>query len=196
MKISRRLILAFALGAFPLYLAIVGALLVRYGARDRAEKADAIIVFGARVHAGGRASPILRARTRRAFELWERGLAPKIVCTGGGGDFAPAEAIVSRKLLESWGVPQSAILVDDKSVSTRENARNAAALLPRGARVIAVSEPFHLWRCARDCARFSLAPFPSPDVAGWNALRVQSRCFYAAREAVVVTRDFIFDGGE
>ena len=187
----RRLILLLTLAGVPLYLAIVGAFLVRYGAQDRARKADAIVIFGARVNANGQASPILRARTRHAFELWQRGLAPKIVCTGGVGDFPPAEACVSEQLLKNWGVPQSAILVEDRSTSTRENARNAAALLARGARVIAVSEPFHLWRCERECARFSLVAFPSPDTQGWSALRWQSRCYYAAREALIVTRDLI-----
>ncbi|PQV65102.1 DUF218 domain-containing protein [Abditibacterium utsteinense] len=182
-----------AVAVLPLYIVVLGALLVRFGARDHAQKADAIIVFGARVNSNGQASPILRARTRHAFELWKRGLAPLIVCTGGVGDFPPAEALVSRQLLQSWGVPSNAILVDDKSVSTCENARNAAALLPHGARVIAVSEAFHLWRCRRECARFSLVAFPSPETAGWNALRPQSRCFYLGREALVVTRDFLTD---
>ena len=195
MKVStRRTVLAFAVVAVPLYLAVSGAILVRYGAQERAQKAEAIIIFGARVEASGQASPILRARTRHAFELWKQGFAPRIVCTGGVGDFPPAEALVSKQLLQSWGVPASAILVDDKSVSTRQNARNAAALLPRGARVIAVSEAFHLWRCRRDCAKFALIVFTSPDTAGWNALRWQSRCFYATREAIVVTRDLVFDG--
>lgn len=190
---TRRKILVSTVVAVPLYLAVVGAILVRFGAQDRARKADAIIIFGARVNSSGKASPILRARTRHAFELWKQGSAPRIVCTGGVGDFSPAEALISKALLTGWGVPANAILVDDKSVSTRENARNAAALLPRGARVIAVSEAFHLWRCRRDCAKFALVAFTSPDGLGWNALRPQSRCFYAAREAIVVTRDLVFD---
>lgn len=195
MKIpGRRMIITMIFVAMPCYIAVLGATLVRWGAHDRAQKADAIIIFGARVHEGGVASPILRARTRQAFELWARGLAPKIVCTGGVGKDPPAEARVSHSLLRGWGVPESVILIDDKSASTRENARNAAALLPRSARVIAVSEAFHLWRCRRDCAKFSFVAFTSPDTEGWKALRWQSRCFYAAREAIVVTRDLIFDG--
>ncbi len=184
-----RVIFLLIFVALPLYVAVLGAILVRFGSQDRAQNADAIIVFGARVQAGGNASPILRARTRHAYELWKRGLAPKIVCTGGVGTYLPAEAIASRSLLLGWGVPSAAILVDDKSVSTRENARNAAALLPRGSRVIAVSEAFHLWRCRRECAKFSLIAFTSPETGGWNALRWQSRCFYTVREVFAVTRD-------
>lgn len=180
----------FALVLAPLYVAGAGTFLVAWGSRDRAQKADAIVVFGARVAPNGAASPILRARTRHAFALWEKKLAPVIVCTGGVGTYPPAEAVVQKRLLLGWGVPASAVLVDDASTSTRENARNAAQLLPRGARVIAVSEAFHLWRCRRDCARFGLRATTSPETAGGRALSVWGRAFYAAREAVLVTRDF------
>ena len=174
-----------------LLLGCLGLWLHLWGRADRAQSADAIVIFGASVRDGGHASPILRARTRHGFELWQRGLAPKIVCTGGVGTFPPAESEVQKRLLIGWGVPQAAILVDDKSTSTLENARNAASLLPRGARVIAVSEPFHLWRCCRNCSKFGLTAFPSPDIDGWNALRGISKAFYIGREAIVVLRDLV-----
>ncbi|HEX8465361.1 MAG TPA: YdcF family protein [Abditibacterium sp.] len=189
MKTKRRRRIAFLLLLAPLYLATVGAFLVMWGSRDRAQNADAILIFGARVAPSGQASPILRARTRHAFELWQRGLAPKIVCTGGRGTYPPAEAEVQKQLLRGWGVPEEAILVDDESTSTRENARNAASLLPPDSRVIAVSEPFHLWRCRRDCQKVGLVAFPSPEIEGWKALRGVSRAYYALREAILVTRD-------
>lgn len=189
----RRLVLALILGAPLLYGGVVGALLMNWGNQDRARRADAIIIFGAHVQRGGDASPILRARTRHAFELWQRGLAPRIVCTGGVGTWPPAEALVQKRLLEEWGVPTSAISVDALSTSTRENARNAARLLPRGARVIAVSDPFHLWRCGRDGAKFDLRVFTSPETPGWNALQRRTRLAFLAREVIAVSRDVLFD---
>lgn len=174
------------------FVAGIGWSLNQWGKRDRAQRADAIVVFGARVYSGGEASPILHGRTRHAYDLWKRGLAPVIVCTGGIGKYPPAEAVVSRQLLEGWGVPAKAIRIDDKSTSTRENAHNAAALLPPSASVIGVSEPFHLWRCRRDCANYGLKLYTSPETSGWNQLSFHSKVFYCIREAVLVTRDVLF----
>lgn len=190
----RRLYLAlFAALLLPLIgLLGLGIWLERWGRVDRARKADAILIFGAKVRSGGVPSPLLRARTWHAFELWKRGFAPKIVCTGGVGDYPPAESIVQTQLLVGWGVPREDILREERSTSTRENALFAAGLLPRGAKVIAVSDPFHLWRCRRDCTRAGLRASTSPELPGWDELPFQSRLFYCVREAALVTRDAIF----
>lgn len=177
-------------------LAVLGVLMAwlnSYGHRDQAQKADAILIFGASVWPGGMASPVLRFRTRHAYNLWKQGLAPKIVCTGGIGKNPPAEAIVEARLLESWGVPESAIVLEEKSTSTRENARFAAKLLPKNASVIAVSDPYHLWRARRDCQKVGLTAFPSPALENWDQVSVWSKLWMTARESIVVARDLIFD---
>ncbi len=187
-----RTVIALSLLVAPLYGTALSAFLLRFGAADRAQRADAIVIFGAHVQRNGLPSTVLRERTRHAFELWQKGLAPKIVCTGGIGTWPPAEATVERGLLLDWGVPATAILSENTSTSTRENVLNAAALLPRGARVIAVSEAFHLWRCNRDGARVGWQVFPSPETAGWSALERRTRFFILAREVAAVTRDLVF----
>ncbi len=50
------------------------------------------------------------------------------------------------------GVRADAIVVEDRSRSTAENAREVAALLPAGARIWIVTQPFH-GRRARRCFR-------------------------------------------
>ncbi|BCM91571.1 hypothetical protein IAD21_03446 [Abditibacteriota bacterium] len=190
MRLRRLILSLLACLVIPfLSLLMFGVWLERWGRTDRARKSDAIIVFGAKVRSDGSASPLLRARTWHAFELWKRGLAPKIVCTGGVGDYPPAESVVQGKLLLGWGVPASDILRDQKSTSTRENALFAAELLPSSARVIAVSDPFHVWRCRRDCTRAGLRASTSPELPGWDELPLWSRVFYCAREATLVIRD-------
>lgn len=189
----KRLLLAGVLLLAPLlYLAALGWWLNNWGSRDRAQPADAIMIFGSGVRENGTASPTLRVRTRHAFELWKRGLAPVIVCTGGVGAHPPAESRVQEKLLMSWGVPASAILKEEKSTSTWENAMFGAPLLPPGAKVIAVSDPYHLWRCRRNCEQFGLTAYSSPSLANWARLPARSRAFFCAREAILVTRDLVF----
>lgn len=188
----KRLLLAGVLLLAPLlYLGALGWWLGNWGKSDRAQKADAILIFGSGVRENGTASPTLRARTRHAFELWQRGLAPVVVCTGGVGAHPPAESVVQEKLLLGWGVPASAIRKEEKSTSTWENAMFAAPLLSPGASVIAVSDPYHLWRCGRDCAQFGITAYPSPALANWARLPARSRAFFCVREAILVTRDLV-----
>jgi uncharacterized SAM-binding protein YcdF (DUF218 family) len=191
-----RLKLKWALLLVPIFfLGGVMAFLQSYGSRDilstHVEKEfDAIVIFGARVTATGQASPILHARTRLAFELWQQYRCP-IVCTGAIGDHPPAESVVQAKLLEGWGVPKSQILLDQRSTSTRENAQEAAKLLKSGATVLAVSEPFHIYRCLNDLTRAGLKPVPAPEFKGWEALRINAKLFYLLRESIAVCRDAI-----
>ena len=189
----KRLFIAGALLLAPLiYVGALGFWLQSWGNIDRAQKSDAIMIFGSGVRSDGRASPTLRARTRHAYDLWKRGLAPKILCTGGVGAHGPAESVVQEKLLIGWGVPSSAILKEEKSTSTWENAKFAAPLLPQGASVIAVSDPYHLWRCKRNCEAFGLRATTSPATAAWLQLQPRRRAFFCAREAVLVSRDLIY----
>src|ERR1041384_3334344 len=62
--------------------------------RDTARPAAAIVVMGAAQYVG-RPSPVLRARLDHAIALWKKGLAPRIIFTGGFGDHdTPSEAAV------------------------------------------------------------------------------------------------------
>ena len=109
---------------------------------------EAIIVAGCSVYPDGRPSPALEWRVRKAVDLWRGRIAPKIVFTGGVGQFPPAEAEASARLAESLGVPRAAMVLEDQSASTLENARNAAARIqnPRKARVLLVTDAYHLFR--------------------------------------------------
>ena len=68
--------------------------------------ADVIVVLGGGSH----------ERPLRAAELFKQGAAPRIIITGEGDDQ------INRQLLLAAGVPASAIQVEGKSTTTRENA--------------------------------------------------------------------------
>src|SRR3989442_1606353 len=78
------------------------------GAHDEARSADAIAVLGAAQY-NGRPSPVFRARLDHAATLYQRGLAPVILVTGGGGSGdTRSEADVGRRHLLKAGLPQGA----------------------------------------------------------------------------------------
>ncbi|MGZ8412927.1 MAG: YdcF family protein [Gemmatirosa sp.] len=109
----------------------IGALVAVVAAanRDAAQPATAIIVLGAAQY-DGRPSPVLRARLDHAVALWRRGLAPRLIVTGGrrAGD-RTSEAATSRRYAVQHGVPDSAILLESEGRTTAESMRAAAALL-------------------------------------------------------------------
>jgi len=79
-----RLIVALLVFALAIWMSFVVAI-VDSGRRDEAQHADAIVVLGAAQYEG-KPSPVLKARLDHAAELWARGLAPRMIVTGGRGD--------------------------------------------------------------------------------------------------------------
>jgi uncharacterized SAM-binding protein YcdF (DUF218 family) len=137
---------------------------IAWGSRDRAKVSDAIVVLGAAQY-WGKPSPVLRARLDHAVELWRRGMAPRIVLTGGVGvGDTTSEAAVSRKYVIGEGIPDSAILLETTGRTTRESLRSVAVMLQsRDSRsVILVSDPFHMLRLDILARRFGLVPYTSP----------------------------------
>jgi uncharacterized SAM-binding protein YcdF (DUF218 family) len=125
---------------------------------------DAIVVLGARVHAGGVPSGALVARVERAVELFHEGRAEKIVFSGGVGAHPPAEAEVACTLAVSLGVPRDACLLEAQSRNTYENARFCAPILRGGGfeRVWLVTDPFHCYRARQHFWRLGIDVVPVP----------------------------------
>jgi len=101
-------------------------------------------------------------RTVYAALIWREGGWRQVVVTGGG-QLAPG----MRDFLVQYGVPPSAILVENASTSTRENAIYTARLL-RGAPGIKVlvTSDYHMYRAIRTFRRAGLdvQPRPIPDM--------------------------------
>jgi uncharacterized SAM-binding protein YcdF (DUF218 family) len=111
--------------------------------------ADAIVVLGAALRPDGTPGEPLLRRIRHGIELFKAGGAPRLVlCGGGGRGSGRSEAAAMRDIALAAGVPAEAMLLDERSTSTYENAVETAALLrTHGLRtVLLVSERFHLPR--------------------------------------------------
>ncbi len=160
-----------------LVISIAAWALDRYGRkRPDAGAFDAIVVLGCRVHPDGTASTALRERTRRAVELWREGRAPVIVLTGGIGDNPPSEARAAADLARDLGVPESALLLEDRSRSTEDNARFTYERFG-GHRILLVSDAYHVFRAERVFGQFY------EDVHGTGSLtNLRTRLHGAFRE--------------
>ncbi len=72
---------------------------------DQAPQADAILVLGAYIYENGKVSPILRDRLLVGLELYQKGVAPKLLVSGDHGQKNYDEVNAMRKFLEDEGVP-------------------------------------------------------------------------------------------
>ena len=160
----RRAVVVGALGPIlTLWLASLGAVLA-WALEDDAQTADAIIVMGAAQYRG-HPSPALRTRLDHALALWQRGIAPRLVLTGGIGEGDTAsEAAVSRAYVVDLGVPDSAVLLENEGRTSSQSLRRAASLLHarRLASAVVVSDPFHMLRLEILGRRYGIVPHTSP----------------------------------
>lgn len=146
---------ALAAGGF-LWICATGALTraltwllenrIAFRSIDDAPKADAIVVLGGGVLRKSRHYPYPRMggaadRVFHAARLWRCGKAP-IILTSGSGEFE-----ASYPFLLEIGLPPSAILVENESGDTEENARESVRLLRGRARtIILVTSAWHMRR--------------------------------------------------
>src|SRR6266480_4465549 len=80
------------------------------GAHDEARSSDATAVLAAAQY-HGRPSPVFRARLDHAAALYQRGLAPVVLVTGGvGSGDTVSESDVGRRYLARLGLPSEALI--------------------------------------------------------------------------------------
>ena len=144
----RKLLLAIVAAAL-LYFIVFTVAVYLVGKSDNSKRADVIIVLGAGLREDGRPGAALFRRTRHAAELWRAGIAPIVLCTGGQTETYPrTEASACRDILLAAGVPAEAILLEEQSHSTEENAIFSRAILVanRLERAVLVSDAGHMLR--------------------------------------------------
>ena len=120
------------------------------------EPVEVAVVLGAQVLPAERASRTLEARVRHVARLYAEGRVTLIIATGGLGEHPPSEAEIMARILLEKGVPEDAILREDRALSTWDSAR-LVAKLARGLGidgVLAVTDPLH---CVRTVAAFERA---------------------------------------
>ena len=131
---------------------------------DEAQPADAIIVLGAAEYRG-KPSPVLQARLNHALFLYIKGLAPRVITTGGaGGDPVFTEGSVSRAYLTAHGVPPEAIVVEREGESTVQSVATVVEIMRRMnlKSAIVVSDGYHIFRVKKMLESSGLKVYGSP----------------------------------
>ncbi len=180
-----RLLYAAAVLLIAIWLSFVVAI-VDAGRRDQAAAADAIIVLGAAQYEG-RPSPVLRARLDHAASLWNRGLAPRMIVTGGRGvGDTTSEAAVGMRYLVQRGIPAGSISMDTEGLTTSQSMVAVHRLLSGNPRpsVLIVSDPFHMLRLAILSRRLHMIPLLSPTRTSPISTRPGQQFRYVMAESI------------
>src|SRR4051812_7469778 len=156
--------IAFAVIVLLTAITVVSVRIQRQSTRDEARPADIILVLGAAEYRG-KPSPVLRARLDHALALYKKGLAPRILTTGGaGGDPVYTEGGVGQSYLVSQGVPSEAIVVEREGESTVYSTAAAAEIMRRmGLKsCIVVSDGYHIYRVKKMLEHLGVKVYGSP----------------------------------
>jgi len=167
------LLLLAAVGALLLFFGSIGMRIARAAAETPAKKADAIVIFGAAEYAG-HPSPVYKARLDHGYELFQQGMAPVVVTTGGSAlDPEFSEGGVGRDYLLRRGVPEQALIAETQGSDTAQSAARVANIMrANGMRsCIAVSDAYHVFRIRalleHEGVLVELAPRPESRPRHW-----------------------------
>jgi uncharacterized SAM-binding protein YcdF (DUF218 family) len=186
----------FVLSVAALWLSSL-ALVMLAGAVPNERRADAILVLGAAQY-NGRPSPVLRARLDHALALYDRGLAPRLIFTGGiGTGDTLSEAEVSRRYAVRHGVPDTLILLERQGVTSAQSVGAAAALMRAHdlETALVVSDSYHMLRLELLVRRSGIRPYRSPAADAPIDLATRStRWRYLLRESVLFPATAVLGG--
>ena len=117
---------------------------------NNAGRAGYALVLGLALE-NGKPVPALLARLDAAKAYLEKYLEARLILTGGNADESGrTEAAVMRDILLEKGVPESRMILEDRSETTVENFRNIAAIISKDEPVVIITSDYHMDRAVRN----------------------------------------------
>ncbi len=157
-------LLALLAIAFVLSSAVIAEKIQQASKGDLLRKADAIVVFGAAEYSG-HPSPVLKARLDHALDLFQKGLAPVVITTGGAGlDPVYSEGGVGREYLTRHGIPDVNLIGETQSSDTAESAQRVANIMFTNNlhTALVVSDAYHIFRIKQMMAKRGVQALGAP----------------------------------
>ena len=155
-KIPKKKVVVSILIFFIVWFSLHTIVLLTVGLHDVVDKADVILIFGNTVETNGKPSERLQSRLDEGFELFNKGMAPLILVSGGIGKEGFDEADVMKKNLLERGVPENSVITDSNGLNTYLTAKNLKAIASDYdiEKVILVTNYYHVLRAELALHRF------------------------------------------
>lgn len=147
---------------------------------------EAILVLGAAVHPDGTPSPILAHRIDEAIELYEHGVAPKIIMSGDDeSDQSYDEVQVMKAYAVAHGVPSEDVFCDHAGICTYDSLYRARMVFMVN-RLVVVTQSYHLYRALFDARALGIDAVGVPS----NRSSYLNQNYYDFREVFARVSDF------
>lgn len=153
-KRARRKSLKLTLAALSIYLVVFYTPLVWFLASplkisQNPQAADSIVVFAGGVGESGRAGQGYEERVQYAVDLYKNGYAKNLIFSSGY-TYALKEILIMKAIAISMGVPEEAIILEDKAKNTYENVIFTNEILnkEKQKKILLVSSPYHMRRAS------------------------------------------------
>ncbi|HEU0214335.1 MAG TPA: YdcF family protein [Jiangellaceae bacterium] len=193
-RLSRRTVVRRVLiGAVLMVLLWVASVPVRiwWDARQEDHRvSDAIVVLGAAQY-GGRPSPVLEARLRKAQTLWQEGVAPVVVTVGGSvpGD-ETTEAEAGRDWLTANGLPTEAVVAVAEGNNTQSSLEAVGEVFDDEgwATAVLVTDPWHTFRSKALADAAGIDAVAAPARSGPAVQTRETQLRYIVRESLAYYR--------
>lgn len=188
----RRLVSAVVIGV----LLVVGgtATSIWWVARqDNRPTSDAIIVLGASQF-DGRPSSVFKARLQHARELFEAGIAPRVITVGGGApgdrttEAQAGAAFLTERDVKVFAVPEGRNTLDSLAAAERFMASKGWNS------VVLVTDPWHSLRSRTMARDEGMVAQTSPTRAGPSVRARSTQVRYIARETAALLYYTAFGG--
>lgn len=105
---------------------------------------DCLIVLGAKVN-NNVPSPMLNDRLDTAVQLYQKGVAPKIIMSGDHGQKDYDEVNVMKEYAINNGIPSENVFMDHAGFSTYESIYRAKEIF-KAQKIVIVTQEYHLYR--------------------------------------------------
>ncbi|MBR3125592.1 MAG: YdcF family protein [Mogibacterium sp.] len=127
----------------------------------RSKDFDYVIIHGAGLIDGEKVSRLLQERLDKAIVVYRKDPSPtKLIPSGGkGSDENISEAEAMKRYLLEQGIPESDIIMEDKSTTTLENLKFSKDIIDsrEGRKYTSlVTSNYHVYRALRYCRRVGL----------------------------------------
>ncbi|MEC0169433.1 YdcF family protein [Paenibacillus graminis] len=151
------------------------------------QEADVGIILGMAMW-GDKPSPGLKERLDYGLELYREGIFPRFIVSGGldRADYKYTEAEGMKNYLVEQGVPENAVILENKSTSTYENLKFSQKLMQSKGfnTAVIITHTFHGQRALEIAQKLN---YNRPEL-GLTDSQVMSMLKYKTREILAYTK--------
>lgn len=146
---------------------------------------DCIIVLGAGIW-GDKPSPMLEDRLLTGIELYEEGIAPKIIMSGDHGRKEYDEVNIMKDFAIERGIPSEDIFMDHAGFATYDSIYRAKEIF-EAKKIVIVTQDYHLHRALHIANSLGIEAYGVPS----NPRKYGGQFIRDIREILARNKDFV-----